>query len=229
MDSPNPDPTVPTSEKHEGASNAAPSDAMTPDEAASLAELAFIQRVRSDRARALALRRSILTSAALIAAIAVLFLARGIPRWPGADNVPPTGTALTPRAAPSEPLPPTRDAAGTPPLSQKTAVQAPPPPKPVSAPPKPVSAVAGPTDGTNNETRGAQLEPLKDSQVATDDASDAAGAASPTTTEADVPAETDQPATHRMPDSAAVNTVTPGKALRDILNTISREELGGRD
>ena len=197
MDSPNPDPTVPTSEKHERVPNAAPSDAKTPDEAASLAELAFIQRVRNDRARALALRRSILTTAALIAAIAGLFLARGIPAAPSGDSVPPTGTALTPQAAPSGPLSPTRHGASTSPF-QETRVQAPPPPRPVSA-------VARPTD-TNNETRRARLEALKDSQV-----------------------ETDEAATHRMPDSAAVDTVTPGKALRDILNTISREELGGTD
>jgi hypothetical protein len=113
---------VSTSGKHDGVSEAAPSDAMTPDEAASPAELAFIAQVRGDRARVRTLlRRAIVSGAALTAAIAVLFLAHGILRWPSGDNVPTPGTAVTPGPAPSGQLSPTRDAAGTtPPLHGRT-------------------------------------------------------------------------------------------------------------
>ena len=55
----------------------------------------------------------------------------------------------------------------------------------------------------------------EDSQVQMNDPSEAVGSASPATTEADSPARKKPPATQ--------------DAVRDILKTISKEELGGRD
>ena len=80
-------------------------------DAASAAERAFVERVRSDRARDRALlRRSVFTGVALVVAIGVLVVAGGIPRSYSLGNVP-TGSAVT-RLAPTVHPTPTRETPG---------------------------------------------------------------------------------------------------------------------
>jgi hypothetical protein len=57
-------------------------DATRPDDAPSPAELAFIERVRSDRARARRLlRRALIAGSLSVAALAAVVLTRGLPPW----------------------------------------------------------------------------------------------------------------------------------------------------
>jgi hypothetical protein len=56
---------------------------------------------------------------------------------------------------------------------------------------------------------------------------DDAGAASPPTTDASAPGLRPSPSGQRLDD--APNRNAAGTALREILNTISKEDLGGRD
>jgi hypothetical protein len=87
--------------------------ASTADEPPSPAELAFIERVLQDRARARALRRrAILTGTALIAVIAAGLATLGVPRAPDGARVVSTGAPATPlRVAPTVQLSPTSDMA----------------------------------------------------------------------------------------------------------------------
>ena len=71
-------------------------DAPTLGDAASDAERQFVERVRSDRARARTLlRRFILIGIVLVSAIAMLVVARGILSSPNGGHVPSTGALVT--------------------------------------------------------------------------------------------------------------------------------------
>ena len=104
-------------------SDVSETDATRPDDAPSPAELAFIERVRSDRARARRLlRRALIAGSVSLAAIAAVVLTHGLPPWLGGHDIGPAGA---PEAAPGAQLSFTRDSRGPNPALHERAAYGP--------------------------------------------------------------------------------------------------------
>jgi len=98
-------------------------DATRPDDAPSPAELAFIERVRSDRARARRLlRRALIAGSVSLAAIAAVVLTHGLPPWLRGHDMPPADRL---EAAPGARLSFTRDSRGPNPALHENATYGP--------------------------------------------------------------------------------------------------------